>query len=395
MWYFIPHYVVGLYYVIQASYIVATWLAEKQLTPVISANLIRLVSLLVGIVFATWLLLNHGLVVVNAPAFVCASVVFLMALWQTALWAYDWDIRYVLTSLAAVPGLVFVMLAGGFYLTVGLFPSLFWLMMISSLACCVPSFLRKHYGYAVFDVMHAQFNKHPHYRDHLQALAKDLPTSARGAASQLSFSILQWFTIAQSCLSILPLSNSLTAWLCIALLCVVTATVVYQAHVAVGLVALCNKEKRIITYRYGFVVQLYLNFWITFQKVWHQTVHNQLPSVRLERFVLVLLMAATQSTVSYCDDGSSVSGDLVDDSSDDQPLLPLQGQKGQAALCYPGVGDESDSGPIAEGVEGRKALEGAYAQAKPHLKAAGESRNIVRTLAGRRWKNSKAMLQPL
>jgi len=282
---------VNVYWISILGYMLATWLAEKRNVPVIAANGLRVFSLVIGGLTMTAIFSSHAI----ALGHWALRVAFLSASCAFALWYFHrFDVRCILASLVFMPLILFIAYCHGFYAIVTQVPALAWLICINSIALLLAHFLSAAYG--VFDLWHEQLLRFKFYAAQIHIYSKNPSFASLNLASGLSFSILNFIGLTQTWSS---------GW-SILMLCFLAFSIFYQSIMAIGLISLCNKEKITVRYAYGFVIQSYLNLWVTLKKVVHQTQLNLLPMVTLNQFSMMLFLFLIQSPLSYC---ACVDGD--------------------------------------------------------------------------------------
>ncbi len=361
---YIP-YVILLNFLAVFLYSALTFAAQTEAVSPLPANLFRLVSLVVSTLLVTLLFGKYILDTLTVPAEIVnpayGSMLFQMLVFWLYLWLKDFDIRYVLSTL--IISVIFLLVLWAFGL-----PALFlidipllWVTSIYTAAAILTHFISFE-DFIVFQSFNKQLGRYVWYKPIMEHAKAD-NSMALHIACGLTINI-------HSLIYTIKLVQN-SEWWGYALMVICGCSIAYQILLAIGLCALCQKGS--VKYRWNFMIQSYINLYVTFRKVWYQTRTGSLPpKLSLMSLRMTFVLIAIQSPlVGYCSgveypmntEGSSNEFTSDGESSD------LFGQKNK-----PGPGNKA----VGEG-----ATMGKYARAaKPYAEyAAHEAREIGKEVA--------------
>lgn len=292
-----------VYFTSVLSYMLTTWLAQRQIVPKLSANILRLASLVILTLVMTLLFLKHGTEVLGNfdrinEISIYSFEVFTVGSWLY-LWTKDFDVRYALATLVLSPVLALVAYGLGFNevcIIVPTWVNLFWLHGVA--LWYVQFFCRDFHD---FGWVHRRLYGWSFYKTQMDLLKRDLNGSCLSLVCSLSIGLLNTLSLAQNC----------QGWAGAAGLLLCSLLLAYNTLIGVGLIALCHGQPTVV-YRWGFVIQAYINLWVAFKAVCEQTRYGLLPRVTLAKFGFVLMLFMFQSPLAYCSGMNDISGDLTE-----------------------------------------------------------------------------------
>ena len=361
---YIP-YVILLNFLAVFLYSALTFGAQTKAVSPLPANLFRLVSLVVSTLLVTLLFGKYILDTLTVPAVIFniiqLSLPFQMAVFWLYLWLKGFDIRYVLSTLIISVILLLVVCIVQLRGLTELCSPLIWLTLINSIAAILTHFISFE-DFIVFQLFNKRLERYVWYKPIMEHAKAD---------NSLALHIACGLTInMHSLIYIIKVVQS-SEWLGYALMVICGCSIAYQTMLAIGLCALCQNGS--VKYRWNFMIQSYINLYVTFRKVWYQTHTGSLPpKLSLMNLYMAFVLIAIQSPlVGYCSgvefpmntEGSSNEFTSDGESSD------LFGQKNK-----PGPGNKA----VGEGATVTK-----YGKAaKPYVDyAAREAREVGKEVA--------------
>ena len=285
--------IIMTYFVSVLSYMVATWSAQQQLVPKLSANLLRLASLVILTLVMTLVFLKHG-VEIFAPSVNCTRefAIFSVANWLY-LWTKDFDVRYALATLVLGSLLALVIYGLGFNNVYTNGPSWINLFCLQGIALWYVQFFCR--DFHDFGWVHRRLLYWDFYKTQMDLLKRDLHGSCLSLMCSVSIGLLNTPSLAQNC----------QGWMGAAGLLLCSGLLAYNTMISVGLIALCHNTQPVV-YHWGFVIQTYINLWLAFKAVCQQTYYGLLPRLAVARFGFVLtLVGCVGAVVAIICTGSS------------------------------------------------------------------------------------------
>ena len=339
---------VQLSYLFSLCYMTSNWLAYRGILSPLLANVIRLLSSIMAVVVVTLMLMNHisqyVLLVQNFKGFFGPALGFLIipGLYWLIMLVRSSGAHLLGATLMTVPLYAFILLIDHDSLLLK-FPPLVSFLFVY----VFPLVVLELWGESYYDVLQG-FSKglsarYARYKHILDALLKndyeDKPGLVLSTVCGLTLSILNFLQVYQTCTN---LASYVT-------LLIIAGSIVLNVMLGFGLVSIARNVN--VTFYYNFIIQIYINFFNNFKRIFHQIKQNQLPRVGLKNFVLTLILGFTVAPApSYCMDHETGSTIELPDFDDTDPNK--QAKRAQ---------------PVSEGQRATKAARTLGDAAKPHI----------------------------
>lgn len=288
-----------LSYLSSLSYMVSTWLVRINWVSKGFANSARLVSLVMTTLAITLIIFNHAHQLVTLlsgtePHSASIALWAFLCLWLSIVsWVNKGPCNMVLgCTLLMVPLYVFLLF---FVQGCGLFKlaACVAYVHIYCFALLVVAFWGDDYFVTLQGFAKRISAQNPTYRQLLHSVRTydDKPSLVLNVTCGLIFSLLNFHQLYQT-------GNSLGAYI---VLLVVASSIVFYTILGFELISYSHK----VPYHYNFVIQMYMNLYHSFKRVWHQTKLNQLPVVEIPSFLTVFILALVNTPTAYCVENGS------------------------------------------------------------------------------------------
>lgn len=315
-------------------YTICTFLAQKKMLPPFLANAFRLFSVIVSALLLSLLFAKHGIDALNQKNSLLIILGFLSVMHWTYLWLKGFDIRYVLSTQVITTMFFFVICISRFDLIIKGASPLLWLLAIYSLALALTHALSFD-NFSVFQLFNKQLEGYVWYKHFMQHARVD---------TAMTLYVPCGLTI--NMVNLIYLIQVADGWFAYLLMVFCLWSIGYQTLLAIGLCALC--ETHPVKYRWNFVIQTYVNLWVTLKAVWQQTRTDSLPrGIPLVNLSMALLLAALQSpTVGYCAGPESL--EASSDLSTEGVSMDLSDKKSKPTTSNKAVGEGTVGTKVAK-----------------------------------------------
>lgn len=279
---------IQLSYSFALCYITSNWLAHRGIFSPLFANVIRLLSSVMAVVVVTLMLINHiyqsFLLVQNLKGFFGPALGFLIipGLYWLIILVRPSGAHLLGAILMMVPLYSFILLVDQDSLLLK-FPPLISFMFVY----IFPLIMFEFWGVSYYDTLQGFSERlSARYVGYKQILAvlnnnEDKPGLVLSTVCGLTLSILNFLQVYQTC----------TSFVSYVTLVIIAGSIVFNTALGFGLISIARKVN--VNFYYNFVIQIYINFFNNFKRIYYQIKQNQLPHVSLTNFVLTLILALT------------------------------------------------------------------------------------------------------
>ncbi|MEO0933410.1 MAG: hypothetical protein AAFY21_06505 [Cyanobacteria bacterium J06641_2] len=320
------------------AYTICTFLAQKQMLPPFLANGFRLFSVIVSSLLLTLLFAKHGIDALNQQDSLLIILGALGIIHWFYLWLKDFDIRYVLSTQVITTIFFLVVWACQLNVIIKGGAALLWLLSIYSLALAL-THVFSFSNFSVFQLFSKELEHYEWYKHFMQHARVD---------RAMVLYVPCGLTI--NTVNLIYIIQVGDGWLVYLLIGICLLSIGYQTLLAIGLCALC--ETHPVKYRWNFVIQSYLNLWVTFKTVWQQTCTGNLPSgkeIPLVNLGMAFLLAALQSPiVGYCAGPEATSAGASSELTSDEGSRGLFGNKNKPTSSNKAVGEGAAASKAAK-----------------------------------------------
>lgn len=323
-------------FLVTLVYTLRTFLAQKKFLSPSVANLFRLFSLIVSSLLLTLLFAKHGIDTLDQKNSLLVVVGYLSCMNCFYLWLKHFDIRYVLSTQVITTIFFLVLLIFKFDLIIKGASAFSWVLMVYSLALGFTHLLSFD-NFSVFRLFHNRLESYAWYKNVMEHTRVD--------TAMISYVPCGLTINMVNLIYLIQVADGFFAYL---LMGVCLWSIGYQTLLAIGLCALC--ETHPVKYRWNFVIQTYLNLWVTLKTVWQQTLTNSLPrKIPLVNLGMALLLTAIQlPTVGYCAGPEFTSAGASSELASDEGSRDLFGNKNKPTASNKAVGEGQTASKAAK-----------------------------------------------